>query len=218
MSQVEWIRYHSSMPTECRAYRIALKENKVATHVIPEECMYCSTFLLTSPRYTLPYTAILQYLRFSSHEMLLQKFRPWFLENREQLFEFIATALNILFEDSQTCFKILNAVIDSAGKSKKRWVLEGIALRPYTLHSILNSTPTLPFHMSYNFWGVMDSFEEYWPFWESMLPAAKRKIRFRTLRYKEELMAKAWHPSRFLEWCSDNEERQEMKEMWGLHI
>ena len=33
----------------------------------------------------------------------------------------------------------------------------------------------------------------------------------------EELMSVAWHPSRFVYWCLDVEEFQEVKERWGTH-
>ena len=33
---------------------------------------------------------------------------------------------------------------------------------------------------------------------------------------RDELMAIAWHPDRVLDWCVDHEEREEMKERWGM--
>ena len=46
----------------------------------------------------------------------------------------------------------------------------------------------------------------------------KNKILHKELFYKplhDELMAVAWHPSRYLDWCIDFEELRDLKERWG---
>lgn len=216
-TQVEWIRYHTSSPNDCRAYRLALKENRIRTHVIPEECLYCSAFLLKNPRYASPHASILSSLQTNSCAHWTRKFTLWFQENREEVFEFSATALEILYENQQTCLKLLTALLNTIGPAKKLWILEELVLRPPSLQHILNVPSRIPPHISPDFWGAM-TFEEYWLFWQAMPSAAKRRLKFRCLRYKEELMAITWHPDRFLVWCSDLEERRDCREMWGIHI
>ena len=217
-TQVEWIRYHTSNPLECQNYRRCLQENRIKTHVIPEDCLYCSTYLLKNSRFQTPHAAILQTIHHESCSFWTSKFIRWQSENRDELFEFVATALDILYDTHSTCLKLLTALLYSFGDSKKKWVLEELVLRPSAIQHVLHPLPRTPSHIHPQFWGYMEEFEEYWRFWESMIPAAKRRLKFRSLRYKEELMARAWHPDRFLAWCSDVEEREECHAMWGIRI
>ena len=43
----------------------------------------------------------------------------------------------------------------------------------------------------------------------------KEKTIKQTLKIKEELLSIAMHPSRVLDWCVSNEERNEIKSRWG---
>lgn len=218
-SQVEWIRYHSSNPIDCRKYRGLLKEKRIHTHVIPEECLYCCSHLLKNPSDSVPHLAILQTLKSNSCAHWTRRFIPWLSQNRDELLEFVAIALELLYDQQQTCLKLVTALLNCVETpAKKKWILEELVLRPSALPHILHSNLRIPPHISHDFWGHMCEFEEYWPFWESMIPAAKRRLRFRCLRYKEELMATTWHPDRFLAWCSDVEERQEVFSMWEIRI
>jgi hypothetical protein len=58
--------------------------------------------------------------------------------------------------------------------------------------------------------------EAVWPMWREM---EKKKlledIRETTDLYKEELMARTWHPDRFMTWCVDLEEKADMETNWA---
>lgn len=43
----------------------------------------------------------------------------------------------------------------------------------------------------------------------------KEGCRFRIFEFKEHLIASAWHPQRFMEWCVDFEEKRDMEERWA---
>ncbi len=216
--EVEWIRFHTTNPCDCKRYQNAIKKKEVKTHVIPEGCLYCSLFLLRNPEFIAAHIMMLRTLMWNSHDSLVKQFNTWFKENREEFFEFIVAALSILWRDEWAQKKLVNATITAAGQQRKNWVLEEITCRPDMLRHLLHSSPRIPPHLTFEFWDIFTTFEEAWTFWESMVPAAKRRIRFRCLKYKEELMARTWHPDRFLAWCSDNEERQEAWENWGIRI
>ena len=195
-----------------------LEKKEIKTHIIPEECLYCSVFLLKAPRHVLPHTMILKSLTTNSHDYFLALFQEWYQENRAELLEFVTTALSYTWEDEGASSKLVKALIHAIGESKKGWVLEELTLHPQSFPHILHSSLRIPPHLTFTFWGIFATFEEAWSFWESMLPAAKRRIHFRCLRFKEELIARAWHPDRFLAWCSDQEERQEIWDSWEIRI
>jgi hypothetical protein len=217
-SEVEWIRYHTSNPIECKKYQRALQKNEIKTHVIPEECLNCCLYLLKHPNHIAAHSMILSLLSVNSHDFLMERFKTWYHENREVFFEFIVCALGLMWRDEAAQKKILNATIQAGSEQKRRWILEELVCYPPALEYMLHSSPRIAPHLSFTMFGLFERFEEAWAFWESMIPAAKRRIRFRCLRYKEELMARTWHPHRFLVWCSDLEERQEVWENWGLRI
>ena len=63
------------------------------------------------------------------------------------------------------------------------------------------------------------SVKVYISFKDELLHEAWKGIHRRIFRNDiwGELMSVAWHPSRFVYWCLDLEEFQELKERWGTH-
>lgn len=43
----------------------------------------------------------------------------------------------------------------------------------------------------------------------------KENCRFQIFEFKEDLIANAWHPDRFIDWCVDFEEKRDMDERWA---
>ena len=51
--------------------------------------------------------------------------------------------------------------------------------------------------------------------WRNFAKGARSRAHARTDLLREELIAAAWHPSRFADWCLDSDERAELAEFFA---
>jgi hypothetical protein len=125
------------------------------------------------------------------------------LENRKDaVLDYVDGLLDFHQADTLTCKKIVNALI-SASNNRVTWVLEELILRPTNLHTLLFAPIQIPSHLPEDLYGHFAEIEGWWTFWEKMPAAAQRRVKFRCLKIKEELLEKTWAPERVLEWCMD---------------
>jgi len=135
-------------------------------------------------------------------------------DNKDLLLDYVDSLLEIHQEDVTTCKKIVNALI-YASNNRDTWVLEELVLRPSRLHLFLFPPIQLVPHLPEDLYGHFPTLENWWNFWERMPPAAQRRVRFRCLKYKEELIEKTWSPERVLKWCVDIDTIYDMRGTWS---
>lgn len=195
-----WIRYHNSADG-CPRYRKLIADDTYYGSVIPQECLHCCNFLLQlgQPSWT---AALKQHIIQVSHHELAALFKQSLEKKKDAVLEYVDRLLEFHQADTLTCHKIVNALI-SASNNRASWVLEELILRPTSIHSVLFAPIQLPSHIPEDIYGHFPGMEEWWAFWERMPAAAQRRVRFRCLKYKEELMEKTWAPERVLNWCMD---------------
>ena len=209
-----WIRYHttSSQQDGCPRYRKIITDDTYYGSVIPEDCLHCCNFLLHlgQPSWT---TALKQHITQVSHLHLTNLFRNSIENRKDAVLDYVNGLLDIHQDYILTTKKIVNALI-SASNNRASWVLEELVLRPETLHTLLFAPIQLPSHIPEDLYGHFSEVEGWWTFWEKIPAAAQRRVRFRCLKYKEELLEKTWAPERVLEWCMDIEAREDVKSSW----
>ena len=209
-----WIRYHttSSAPDGCPRYRKIINEDTYYGSVIPQECLHCCSFLLQlgHPAWTV---ALKQHIYQVSYLDLATLFKMSLEHRKDAVLHYVDALLNFHQADTLTSKKIVNALISSSNK-RGTWVLEELVLRPATLGALLFAPIKLPSHIPEDFYGHFAEMEEWWTFWEKMPAAAQRRVKFRCLKIKEELMEKTWAPERVLDWCMDLDSVENMRGLW----
>jgi hypothetical protein len=121
-------------------------------------------------------------------------------ERRDALLDYITNLLELFTGDTETSRRLINALL-SASNGREKWILEELVQRPI-LYTILLAEPLhIPYHLTEDFYGYYEEIEQWWGFWEKMPASTRRRIRFRCLSFKEELLEKTWHPDRVLNWC-----------------
>lgn len=214
--QIAWIRNHVTSPDHCRAFRKFITSKLYYGNAIPEECQHCCAFLfsLNPEEYPTERAALLLCLLVTPIEVVAHRFGEWIHENRDAFLSYFSELLSYYSErDERLCGKLVNALLQSVGTSKRLWILEELAQRPSSYGLFLQKKGYIPDYCSYSFWQTDE--ESWWSFWEKMVPSTQRRIRFRCLRFKEELMQKTWHPDRFIQWCISEQERKEMDGRWS---
>lgn len=207
-----WIRYHTPSQGGCSIYRKVITDDTYYGCVIPQDCLHCCCFLLQTgrPAWT---TALKQHIIQISHHELATLFMQNLERKRDAVLEYVDTLLDFHQSDMITCKKIVNALI-SASNNRASWVLEELVLRPLSLDNVLFPPIQLPSHIPEDFYGHFPNLEGWWVFWERMPAAAQRRVKFRCLKYKEELLEKTWAPERVRDWCMDLEAREDVKTLW----
>lgn len=198
-----WIRYHitSSDPDGCPRYRKIIGEDIYYGSVIPQDCLHCCAFLLQlgQPSWT---AALKQHIIQISHHDLATLFRGSLEHRKDAVLDYVDGLLDFHQADTLTTKKIVNALI-SASNNRASWVLEELILRPTNLRTLLFAPIQIPSHIPEDLYGHFAEIEGWWTFWEKMPAAAQRRVKFRCLKIKEELLEKTWAPERVLEWCMD---------------
>jgi hypothetical protein len=86
------------------------------------------------------------------------------------------------------------------------------SLNPLDNNMHRNILRTIPFCR-----GFAEACEEIWPVMRQREKEhILRSARERTGSYKEELVARTWHPDRFLSWCLDLEEKIDLEDHWTI--
>lgn len=212
-----WIRNHSSSPEQCKAFRKFITSKLYYGTAIPEECQYCCGFLfsLNPDEFPNERNALQMCLTTTPADMLSYRFHLWIHENRDAFLTYLSELLDWFIDrDEGICMKLINALLRAVDKSRRMWILEELAQRPASYDLFINKKDFIPSYCSHNFWQSEPSDEEWMEFWKRMRESSKRRIRFHCLRFKEELIARTWHPDRFLPWCVDIIEMRDFKELW----
>ena len=197
-NQIHWIRYHEPS-SECRVFRDLINTNSYHGAALPENCIQCCNFLLEVVHWIDP---LKQSIRITSHYRLHRLFKREFERRREDLLDYITSLLALFIDDIPICKRVLSAFLEiSPGKEK--WLLEELVQRPVLYQILLADTLMIPYHLTEDFFGHFEDTSIWWAFWETMPASTKRRIRFRCLKIKEELVEKTWAPHRVLAWCVD---------------
>jgi hypothetical protein len=200
------IRYHQNS-SFCSIFKELIRRGGNTGIAFPEECVSCCSFLIQREPWK---NTIIYWWCMQSYSSLLSAFQIWMRCGREDTLDYIAAVLELLPNDSVTAKKIVSALVAESvirvGPSGRHWVLESLAQRPYAFGSFMQTPLVIPSHVTEDFWGYLENQEEWWAFWETSKRSVERKIRFRCLAYKEELLARAWAPER-MKSCMDEETR-----------
>ena len=209
----KWIRYHTPSPTDCCKYRKILNEDSYYGSVIPQECLSCCNFILgfNSSAWT---TALKQHIYQITHNELALLFMQNIEDKKDLLLDYVDNLLELHQADVTTCKKIVNALV-YASNNRDGWILEELVLRPSRLHVFLFPPIQLLPHIPEDLYGQYTTLEEWWIFWEKIPSAAQRRIRFRCLKYKDELIETTWSPERVLSWCVDIATKYDIRGAWS---
>ena len=202
---IKWVRYHEPTPN-CKLFCESINSKKYCGPALPEECIECCNFLLGVPTWIY---ALKNCIKNSSHDRLTVVFSKNITARRHALLDYVSNLLETFIGDNtDMCRRILNALLD-ASHGKQIWILEELVQRPI-LYPILLAEPLLiPYHLTEDFYGYFQDADVWWTFWEKMPASTKRRIRFRCMTFKEELIEKTWEPKRVLAWCIGD-----IDEMW----
>lgn len=202
-----WIRYHTPSPAGCSGYRKIINEETYYGSVIPQDCLHCCNFLLrlNDPSWL---SALKQHIVQVPCNELTSLLEQNIGRKRDLVLEYVDALLDFHQADTLTCKKIVNALV-AASNNRATWVLEELVLRPEHIHTVLFAPVHLPSYIPEDFHGHFHSMENWWQFWERFPGAAQRRIKFRCLKFKEELIEKTWAPERVMEWCMEADARRE---------
>lgn len=214
-----WIRNHTSSPEQCKAFRKFINGKLYYGTAVPEECLYCCGFLfsLNPEEFPNERAALQLVLMTTPIEMLTYRFHLWIHEDRDAFLTYMAELLDWFVErDERLCGRLVNAMLQAVDKPRRMWILEELVQRPSSYDLFLNKKEFIPSFCSHNFWQTEQSDEEWMEFWKKMRESSKRRIRFHCLRFKEELIARTWHPDRFFDWCLDIQELRQFQQDWRV--
>ena len=203
------IRFHRD--SFCKTFRDLLRTGDYKGVAFPEECVQCCQYLLPQEKWK---ELILLWWRVQSYTTLVSIIGIWFLKNREDALDYCASVMELLaatLEDpAPVSKKIVSALVAVAvkrvGPSGRAWILQELAQRPSAFGAFMQIPIVLPAYLTENFWEYIEDHDEWWALWEKTKKDVDRKIRFRCLAYKEELLAYAWAPER-MHMCIDIDER-----------
>lgn len=199
-NSLPWVLYHTPS-TNCKEFRKLIHENTYYGSVLPENCIQCYSFLTTQLSWI---HNIRLNLAQQTYAKLFRMFTHVANERREALLDYITMILDLSKDDTELCKKITQALIH-VFKGKEVWILEELVQRPWLYSLLIHQPIQIPDYLQEDFFGFFENTEAWWAFWEKMHDSTKRRIRFRCLTYKDELLAVAWHPRRVFKWCLDSE-------------
>lgn len=210
-SVIERIRYHKD--TDCKLFRKLLHTTEYYGNCVPEECLSCSFYIIKLPEAQRGWkTHFLYFYLMQSCDTLSRNFQTWYVKNRGLTLDFIRELLIYFREDYVMTRKIVRSLINIADNTE--WMLIELIFAPCNFSHAFVKERVMPYPFTYNFWSSLPEFENIETFLTKAHEHARRKVKFRTLSFKEELMQKTWHPDRFIEWCIDEEERNDLGVDW----
>jgi hypothetical protein len=207
---IQWIRYHRPS-SSCKKFRALILSGKYFGSALPEDCIHCSNFLLSMDGWK---QIMKDCVIFYPHEKITTLFRREIDCRKDALLDYISNLLSQFIDETVICRRILNALMDAAN-GRKNWILEELVQQPISYPSILSSPILIPYYLTEDFFESIEDMNVWWTFWEKMPEAARRRIRFRCMTFKEELLEKTWAPSRVKNWCLDVDEVFEIKRNWS---
>lgn len=209
--EVKWIRYHQPS-SDCKQFRSLILSDSYYGAALPENCIECCNFLLSIHKWV---DAVKICISVRRHEEIVILFRRELENRRDALLEYVSNLLSQFIEDLPMCKRILTGLID-ASNGRTNWILEELVQRPASYPSLLQSPILIPYYLTEDFFEQIEDMNIWWALWEKMPAATMRRIRFRCMKIKGELLEKTWAPSRVLKWCIDFEESGSINADW-LH-
>lgn len=195
-----WIRYHTPSSESCRKLRALAQSYKGV--VVPERCIQCCAFVAMQNENWL--TAVKAYIT------MTPRLDTVILDNQSYSREGLLEALSVLMTAfTPLSLKICNT-LKLCNPGHVYWILEELILRPQFYGALLDTPLRIPPHMSEDLWETFPDVEGWWSFWEKIPVKVKRRISFRCMTFKEELLEKTWHPDRVARWCFDIEETSDL--------
>lgn len=211
-----WIRYHIPSPEDCSKYRKIIDANTYFGSALPQKCIHCCKYILENS--SVWASAIKHFTYHISEIDLCALFAESLHKKKEAVLEYADALLKVHYNDRFTCRKIVETLV-YASNGRALWILEELVQRPAAYEELLETPSRIPYHISYDFHGHLDDKdaavkEVLTKFWNSMRESTLRRIRFRCMNYKEELIEKTWHPKRVVNWCMDTAARKELRSSW----
>jgi hypothetical protein len=214
-SDVELIRYYIHTIPECKKFRNLVLNPTYTSSVLPENCISCQHFLVRLyPEHKGLSSSMAWWFIKTPMNTLQDFFTYWIKERRQALMLYLYDVIPLLNQHPATCKKIIEALTLSVPKEKIRWILHEYVIQPAAYQELLKDPFVLPSHCSENFWGYFEEFEAWWSFWQEIPAILRKKILFRCMTYREELLSRTWHPDRCKEWCFDIEESSRIGMEW----
>lgn len=204
------IRSHTKPHSNtCAAFRVLLQKGLYNEIVIPEECCECMYTAVTQ-NYSAYSNLAIGHLFYSDKEKTISLFKKHLQTKgaRESLLNYI----NFMFwisnsEEFMTptaSRRVIDCLLEANEKSKE-WILEQLVLRPENYRFFLATPSLLPGNYDETMFGVFETFEVWWNWWQRINTTARKKIEFRSQAFTWELLAVTWHETRVREWCLDIE-------------
>ncbi len=212
---VHQIRFHHEPHSlTCSAVRKLIDQNLFHEIIVPEECCEC-LYTFVSRAYAQYSNLAIGQLFYSSETKLKQVFKIHLKTKggRESLLNYINFMLWISnsFEHmtptaSKRVIDMLLESVEIHHPTNKQWILEELVSRPENYQYFLCSPPRMPGNYTETMFDYFTDFEVWWNFWQRVNVSVRKKIEFRSLTLKDELMMKTWKPERVREWCLDIED------------
>ena len=209
------IRFHKEPHSlTCKAFRRLLDQNLFHEIIIPEECFECMYTCITRG-YTDYCNLAIGHLFYGDKGKLITLFERHLKSNggRESLLNYINFMLWISNSQEYMTPTASRRVIDCLTEAvhvhhptNKQWILEELVQRPENWQFFLSSPPLLPGNYTETMFDLFTEFEVWWNFWQRVNTSVRKKIEFRCLAFKDELMITAWQPERVRDWCLDTED------------
>lgn len=199
-NSIKWVLYHTPS-AECKEFRKIIYDDSYYGSALPENCIQCYSFLTSQTKWI---DCIRENIRQQSYTKLCRMLSWLPEEKREDILEYVSNVLLLIKDNAEVCKKIINVLVHLF-KGKEMWILEELVQRPHLYGFLINKPILLPSYLTEDFYGYFENSDVWMQFWEKMQASTKRRVRFRCMIYKEELMAVAWHPTRVLKWCIDSD-------------
>ena len=198
-NEMKWVLYHRPS-VHCRLFRSIIINDEYTGSVVPENCIQCCNLLTTREKWA---PLMVSHIKQKTYIKLSHLFSNA-SEKKDALLDYVCNLLALVSDDVDTCKKIMSAILH-VFKGKEKWLVEELVQRPTAYHLLLHQPLIIPEYLNEDIYGFFDSLESWWAFWEKMPEATRRRIQFRCLTFKEELLAVAWHPNRVMKWCFDSD-------------
>jgi hypothetical protein len=221
------IRFHKEPhSTTCQALRRLLDQDLFHEIVIPEECLECMYSCVTKAYADYSNLAI-GHLFYSDKDKLTTIFERHLRTKggRESLLNYINFMLWISNSQeymtptaSKRVIDVLTEAVHVHHPSNKQWILEELVQRPENWQFFLSSPSMIPGNYTETMFDTFTDFEVWWNFWQRVNTSVRKKLEFRYLALKDELLAVAWDVERVRDWCLDIEDLTHVNRFFARRV
>lgn len=206
----------------CAAFRVLLEKGLYTEIVIPEECCECMYTAVTRG-YSSYCNLAIGHLFYSDKEKTVALFKRHLQSKgaRESLLNYINFMLWISnsqeFMTPTASRRVIDCLVE-ANEGKKEWILEQLVLRPENYRFFLATPSVLPGNYDETMFGLFETFEVWWNWWQRVNTTVRKKIEFRSKSLSCELLPVTWDVSRVRDWCLDVEELAEVNRYFPRRV